>query len=1684
MMPKRWCLALLCAAPFVIFSERRQAHAQSVPVIDGYRDFNFGAAGPTEPTHGKTESKLWWNDGSWWGVLWNPATNRYDIYRFEAAAQNWLATNAAMDTRSESRADALWDGQRLYLASHYYATNPGPATAASASKLYRYSYNAAAKQYSLDAGFPVEVNSSKCETLTLDKDSTGKLWITWVEKNKVMINRTLGNDLTWGAPFALPVQGNDTDPDDISGLVAFGSKVPADRDGNKIGVMWSNQNDSTTYFAVHRDGDADESWQPREIVLAGVGLGRATEDIFNLKASRDPASEGDLYAAAVTNLSGSSAASIFVLRRSSLGIWSRHVFATSNWNHTRPLLLLNEENQRLYVFARSTDTGRGNIYMKSASLSDLAFPTGRGTPILRSASDINITNPTATKQGVNATTGILVLAADKDSRYYLHNHIVLINRAPKIASFIPASGSVGAEITITGSNFTGATKVMFNSAGGTASFTIDSDTQLRASVPSGATSGKITIVNAFDAGSSAADFLVTAPPTISSFAPADGPVGTPVTILGANFLGTTNVAFNGTAVAHFTVDSNTQLRAAVPAGANTGKISVANAEGTGFSENIFTVTSPPVIASFSPIRAVAGTEITIAGHNFSGATNVSFNGKSTTFTLNDDTQLRAKVPAGAATGPISIANSAGAATSATSFIVQHTLTLSYVGSGNVKLNPEGGVYDEGTAVTLTAIPLPGAEFHNWDGDLEGTNPTATITMDADKRVTAKFRDLGRYTVTLNIAGAGNVALDPPGGVYYEGTLVTLTATPEPGQVFSGYSGDFKGWMTVDTMRVDSNKNLTAVFSPLPAPRNPDGIWTSAAEIKNLPTSGLSWENLKAGADEPIGAPNLSDLEDPVNVRVLAKALVYARTGDETYREAVIAICMDAMGTEENGETLAFGRELLAYVLAADLVGLPENQDEKFRQWLRKVLTENLKGLTLRSSHETRPNNWGTHCGATRAAIARYLGDATELERTARIFKGWLGDRNSYADFNFESNDLSWHANPNAPVGINPLGATIQGRSVDGVLPDDQRRSGPFRWPPPKENYVYGALQGALMHAIILYRAGYEVWHWENQALLRAMKWLYNEANYPAAGDDKWLPHIINYFYGTAGFSAPFPAGAGKNSGWTDWLYGSKYALTVRDENGAIMIHALGRRNDSLTVMNLQALPEAGYLFTGWSGDLQGVKNPETLVMDADKEVIANFVKAGPYTVTVNTAGSGAVSLNPPGGVYYGGSVVTLTANASPGFKFTDWSGDLSGSTNPVDLTITSHRSITATFKAVYNLAVEVVSSGKVALDPANGPYEIGTVVTLTALPDTGYQFVEWRGDLASQGATNPTTITMSDHRRVQAVFAAIRVSHEETKTGGATSSALVTTAASLSGANGRLYLAAITTRPYAKASAVTGLDLNWTFVKAQCSGRNNIGIELWMAQGIPQMRDDGAVTANLASAPYNAAIVVSRYAGAATKPLGDIVSGNTRGIDGGCSDGLDNSSYSFNVTAAMNGAVVYSAAGMRNKTHTPGTGYLERVEIKQGSGSSAAAMTVEDKVFPAAGSATVNGTFNGNTDWAMIAVVIKPQANGSPGDFDNDSTGAAGAPAAFQLYPNYPNPFNLQTKIEYYLPSEMSVRLFIYNLYGQKIRTLVNGVQSAGRNLVQWNGTDDGDATVGSGIYLVQLEAGTERLTRRLILLK
>jgi uncharacterized repeat protein (TIGR02543 family) len=112
---------------------------------------------------------------------------------------------------------------------------------------------------------------------------------------------------------------------------------------------------------------------------------------------------------------------------------------------------------------------------------------------------------------------------------------------------------------------------------------------------------------------------------------------------------------------------------------------------------------------------------------------------------------------------------------------------------------------------------------------------------------------------------------------------------------------------------------------------------------------------------------------------------------------------------------------------------------------------------------------------------------------------------------------------------------------------------------------------------------------------------------------------------------------------------------------------------------LTANPAAGYVFTGWSGDVSGMENPIQVQVNSDKTITANFTLAAAYTVTAsaNPSEGGAVD---GGGSYNAGDTATLTAIPAEGYVFIGWSGDATGIDNPLSVAVDSDMNITANFK--------------------------------------------------------------------------------------------------------------------------------------------------------------------------------------------------------------------------------------------------------------------------------------------------------------------------------------------------------------------------------------------------------------------
>jgi hypothetical protein len=476
---------------------------------------------------------------------------------------------------------------------------------------------------------------------------------------------------------------------------------------------------------------------------------------------------------------------------------------------------------------------------------------------------------------------------------------------PTITSFTPTSGPATTSVVITGTNFTGATSVLFN---GTLSptFNVNSATQITAIVPAGASTGPISVATPggtavstgnfdtginlmsntpittcsgtlYDSGGATGDYgnsesftktitpatagayvqlaftatfaletccdylriydganasapligeyratspgtvtatnatgqltlvfssdgsvvgtgfeaaisCVTGVPTIASFTPTSGPVGTSVVITGSGFTGTTALSFNNVAAPGFVVNSSTQITATVPAGAATGRIRVTTPVATAVSATDFTVPAP-AITSFTPTSGPVGTSVVITGSGFAGATAVSFNNVAAPgFVVNSATQITVSVPTGAGTGAIRVTTPAGTVVSGSNFTVPPPTITSFT--------PTSG--PAGTSVVITGTNFTGTAAVLFNG---ATAPG--FVVDSDTQITVSVpanASTGPISVTnsgVTVASTGIFST----GLYAMDNQAVTTCTG----TFTDSGGPAASY--------GNNQDLTKTFSP-------------------------------------------------------------------------------------------------------------------------------------------------------------------------------------------------------------------------------------------------------------------------------------------------------------------------------------------------------------------------------------------------------------------------------------------------------------------------------------------------------------------------------------------------------------------------------------------------------------------------------------------------------------------------------------------------------------------------------------------------------------------------------------------------------------------------------------------------------------------------------------------------------
>lgn len=200
-----------------------------------------------------------------------------------------------------------------------------------------------------------------------------------------------------------------------------------------------------------------------------------------------------------------------------------------------------------------------------------------------------------------------------------------------------------------------------------------------------------------------------------------------------------------------------------------------------------------------------------------------------------------------------------------------------------------------------------------------------------------------------------------------------------------------------------------------------------------------------------------------------------------------------------------------------------------------------------------------------------------------------------------------------------------------------------------------------------------------------------------------------------------------------------------------------------TSVQLTAVPEGDFLFYEWSGDIGSANsssNPVVIEMDEPKTVTAEFREG--FELSTSVVPQGAGTIEPGSGVFISGSSVSIEANAAYGWRFAEWSGDITGSENPYDLTFSSDVALEGHFERLsYPVTIhnEPVDAGQVEIIVAEGSeneqgeYTYESQLELTAVPLAGWEFVEWQGNIGgADPAQNPITVEVNEALDIVAVY--------------------------------------------------------------------------------------------------------------------------------------------------------------------------------------------------------------------------------------------------------------------------------------------------------------------------------------------
>jgi uncharacterized repeat protein (TIGR02543 family) len=643
-------------------------------------------------------------------------------------------------------------------------------------------------------------------------------------------------------------------------------------------------------------------------------------------------------------------------------------------------------------------------------------------------------------------------------------------------------------------------------------------------------------------------------------------------------------------------------------------------------------------------------------------------------------------------------------------------------------------YHYGDVVTLTPHANPGYTFDHWSGDgVAGSGNTRVVTVTGNMAVTATFAQ-DQYTLTVNVVGSGSVSKNPNQATYVYGASVQLTASPQPGWSFSGWSGAFSSSANPTIVIINGTTSVTATFTQNAytltvsvvgsgsVSKNPDKasyVYGESVQLTATPAAGWSFSGW-SGA--------FSSSANPVTVIINGSLSVTA-----TFVQDVYTLTVNVVGEGSVSLNPLGGAYLSGTVVTLTPVAAP---GWAFSGWSGALSGTGTPGSIIMNGNKT--------------VTATFVQSAYSLTVTVNPPAGGFVTP--------DKNPPYYYGDVITLTAVPALGYSFIGWSGDGTGSGTTRQ-------------------------VVITR---------NMAVTASFnpESYFLTVNIVGNGSVTKSPDELTYVYGTVVTLTPVAAPGWTFSGWGGDLSGTGTPGVITVVGNMAVIATFTPVSVALTVSTvgsgsvskspdktsyvygesvvLTAVPQAGWSFSGWTGDFSSSANPVTVIINGTTTVTATFTQ-NTYTLTINIVGNGSVSKNPDQTSYVYGTVVTLTPVAASGWTFSGWSGDLSDTDTPGSITMNGNKTVTATFvQSTYSLTV-ISTYGNP--NPSVGSHTYSSDVSVTCsvsspvtMGGTIWTCVGWTGtgSVPSSGSGLSTTFSISQDSSITWVWQSSTVQYSLT----------------------------------------------------------------------------------------------------------------------------------------------------------------------------------------------------------------------------------------------------------------------------------------------------------------------------------